>query len=43
MPKAPRRRVADRIVVPADALATGGSASDAAVGRLTLQLVGGLA
>jgi predicted phage baseplate assembly protein len=36
-------QVADRIRVPADALATGGDAVDATVGRLTLQLVGGLA
>jgi hypothetical protein len=36
-------QVADRIAVPADALATGGDAADAAIGRLTLQLVGGLA
>ena len=35
-------RVADRIEVPADALATGGDASDAAIGRLTLQIAGGL-
>lgn len=35
--------VADRIVVPADALPTGGDPVDAAVGRLTLQLSGGLA
>jgi hypothetical protein len=34
--------VANRIVVPEDALATGGDAADAAVGRLTLQLLGGL-
>jgi predicted phage baseplate assembly protein len=36
-------QVADRIDVPADALATGGSAADASIGRLTLQLIGGLA
>lgn len=36
-------QVADRIVVPADALATGGDVMDAAVGRLSLQLIGGLA
>ena len=35
-------RVADRIRLPADALATGGDATDAAVGRLSLQLIGGL-
>lgn len=35
--------VADRIFVPADALATGGDAADAAIGRFNLQLVGGLA
>ena len=35
-------RVADRIAVPADALATGGHTSDAALGRLSLQLIGGL-
>lgn len=35
-------RAADRIAVPADALPTGGDPADAAVGRLTLQLVGGL-
>ncbi|HEY0502507.1 MAG TPA: hypothetical protein VGD42_03340 [Lysobacter sp.] len=35
-------QVADRIVVPADALATGGDASAADIGRLSLQLVGGL-
>ena len=35
--------IADRIVVPADALATGGDAADAAIGRFNLQLVGGLA
>lgn len=35
--------VADRIAVPADALATGGDAIDAAMGRFHLQLVGGLA
>jgi hypothetical protein len=34
--------VADRIAVPADALATGGDAADAAVGRFSLQLQGGL-
>jgi hypothetical protein len=34
--------VADRIPVPADALATGGAATDAAVGRLSVQLIGGL-
>lgn len=36
-------QVADRIVVPADALATGGDGHSAAIGRLTLQLIGGLA
>ena len=36
-------QAADRIGVPADALATGGDAVDAGVGRLTLQLAGGLA
>lgn len=35
-------QVADRIAVPADALPTGGDASDAATGRLSLQLSGGL-
>ncbi|MCC7247443.1 MAG: hypothetical protein IT473_02360 [Lysobacter sp.] len=35
--------VADRIFVPSDALATGGDAADAAIGRFNLQLVGGLA
>lgn len=35
-------QVVDRIVVPADALATGGHSSSAAVGRLSLQLIGGL-
>lgn len=35
-------RVAHRIAVPADALATGGHATDALAGRLTLQLAGGL-
>jgi hypothetical protein len=35
-------QVADRISVPADALATGGDVVDATVGRLSLQLVGGL-
>jgi hypothetical protein len=34
--------VAPFISVPDDALATGGSATDAAVGRVSLQLVGGL-
>jgi len=34
--------VADRIRVPSDALATGGDATDAAIGRLSLQLAGGL-
>lgn len=34
--------VADRIAVPADAQASGGHASDAAVGRLDLALTGGL-
>jgi predicted phage baseplate assembly protein len=34
--------VADRILVPADALATGGDATDASIGRLSLQLIGGL-
>lgn len=35
-------QVADRIKVPADALATGGDASDPGVGRFTVQLIGGL-
>ena len=35
-------QVADRISVPADALATGGDVVDAAIGRLGLQLLGGL-
>lgn len=35
-------QVADRIGVPADALATGGDVTDATVGRLGLQLIGGL-
>lgn len=34
--------VADRIRVPTDALATGGDATQPAIGRLTLQLAGGL-
>ena len=34
--------VADRIEVPADALATGGDATDGSVGRLSLHLSGGL-
>ena len=36
-------RVADRIVVPPDALVTGGDGHSAAIGRLSLQLIGGLA
>ena len=35
--------VADRIAVPAEALATGGDATDPARGRLSLQLSGGIA
>lgn len=35
--------VADRIAIPADALATGGDATDPARGRLSLQLSGGIA
>lgn len=35
-------QVVDRIRVPSDALATGGHATDAAIGRLTAQLIGGL-
>lgn len=35
-------RVADRIELPADGLATGGDGADAAIGRLSLQLIGGL-
>ncbi|MGH7616424.1 MAG: hypothetical protein ACREPM_04280 [Gemmatimonadaceae bacterium] len=35
-------RLADRILVPTDALATGGDPSDALIGRFSLQLVGGL-
>ncbi len=35
-------QLSDRILVPADALATGGDAADAAIGRFSLQLVGGL-
>jgi len=42
-PEASQAQVADRIVVPADALVTGGDGSSAAVGRLSLQLIGGLA
>jgi uncharacterized phage protein gp47/JayE len=35
-------QTADRIQIPDDAVATGGDAADAAVGRLSLQLLGGL-
>ncbi|GAB3764901.1 hypothetical protein GCM10028796_20960 [Ramlibacter monticola] len=35
-------RVVDAIAVPADALATGGAATDATVGRFSVQLIGGL-
>ncbi len=35
-------QVADRIAVPADAVATGGDANNPAIGRLSLQLMGGL-
>jgi hypothetical protein len=35
-------QISDRILVPADALATGGDAADAAIGRFSLQLIGGL-
>ena len=34
--------VADRIVVPDDALATGGDATDPAIGRFSVQVLGGL-
>jgi hypothetical protein len=34
--------IADRIFVPTDALATGGNATDPAIGRFSLQMVGGL-
>lgn len=34
--------VLDRIEVPLDAIATGGHASNASIGRLTLQLIGGI-
>jgi hypothetical protein len=35
-------RIADRIFVPADALVTGGDATDPVIGRFALQMVGGL-
>jgi hypothetical protein len=35
-------QVLDRISIPVDALATGGDCDDAAIGRLTVQLIGGL-
>ena len=41
-PEGQTAAVLDRIAVPADAIATGGHASDATVGRLSLQLVGGV-